>query len=116
MNRWLYWAPVWLLTLGVGLYGLRLGWLAASITETDVINTYAARYVAAQKLADPESAASVLDCIAVPGDARGVWLIVICGSGGCGPAYSEFHVNRFGGFVHGGDTACPDAALQRRTT
>ena len=113
MNRWLLWLPFGLLTLGVGLFYLRLGWIAATISEGDVIERYAERYVQAQLAADPESLASERDCVAVPSDERGVWIVVICGTNPCDlRRYSEYHVNRIGGVVHGGDRACPDAALR----
>ena len=72
--RWMWWAPLGLLLLVVALLGLRWGSVVAALTETDVINHYAARYVAE----GPEGAQET-DCVARP-DARGdVWLIVSCG-------------------------------------
>lgn len=109
--------PFLLLTLAVGLFYLRLGWIAATLTEGEVIARYAARYVTTLSENHPDEKASQADCLAVPGDERGVWLVIICGDNPCDRArYFEYHVNRVGGFVHGGDPACPDARLQRYVT
>lgn len=71
MPRWLWWLPLGVLTLVAGLLMFRQGWLAAHMTETDVINHYAARYVA-------EHGGDLRDCVAVPGRAA-VWIEVRCG-------------------------------------
>lgn len=76
MPRYLWWAPVGLLILGMALVGLRWGRMAATVTETDVINHYAAQYVAE----GPESA-RLTDCVAVPGTIDPVWIVVRCGEG-----------------------------------
>jgi hypothetical protein len=95
VSRWLWWAPLAALVLGFALLGLRWGWLAATITETDVINKYAQRYV---EMAG--AGAQLTDCTAVPGDAsEGIWMIVRCAPPQ-GRGY-EFHVNRLGGFEYG---------------
>lgn len=108
--RWLFWTPLAVLAVGAGLFGLRLGYAALTLSETDVINHYAARYVAEA----PGGAPS--DCVAFPGPARsGIWLVVACGQP-CAPGRQEYHVNRLGRFVHGGDMACPQAALGRAIT
>jgi len=111
--RWLFWTPVVILTTAVGVWGLRIGWVVATIDESDVILKYAQRYVIAMHAENESSDARLTDCHAVPGEDAGVWIVVICGQGPCGLSYREFHLNRIGGFVHGGDTSCSDARLRR---
>lgn len=77
MPRWLWFVPLGALTVLVGLWAFRLGWVAATITETDVVNTYAARYL---QTAGPD--ARTTDCVARPGRQRGVWLVVSCAGSG----------------------------------
>ena len=70
MRRWLWWTPLILLTaLGAAL-AFRAGWIAATVSETDVINAQVARYLAQVPGARPEH------CHAEP--APGAWLVVIC--------------------------------------
>ena len=54
-----------------GAIGLWLGLAAVPPTETEIIETQAARYVA-------ETGGEWLDCYAVPSGVEGVRLIVIC--------------------------------------
>lgn len=98
--RWLIWAPLCVLALGAGAYGLRLGYLAMTITETDVINHYAALYAR-------QTGGEMTDCVAFPG-ADGIWIVVACGPL-CAPERREYHVNRVGWLVDGGDPSCPEA-------
>lgn len=91
MPRWLWWMPLVVLTLVGGLLMYRQGFVAANMTETDVINHYAAIYVAE----GPEGA-KVSNCAARPGDTENVWLIVSCG----GAAHVvQYRVDRFGRLV-----------------
>lgn len=91
MPRWLWWMPLVVLTVFAGLLVFRQGYVAANITETDVINHYAAIYVAE----GPEGA-KVTDCAARPGTADGVWLVVSCG----GAAHLvQYPVDRLGRLV-----------------
>ncbi len=115
--RWIYWTPLALFILAVGVFFLRAGWVAVTITETDVIEHYAARYVQTQRAADPKSKASPLDCVARPSEERGVWIVVQCGVYACdAPTYAEYHVNRIGNVVHGGDLGCPAPGQERLNT
>ncbi|MEM6939844.1 MAG: hypothetical protein AAF943_15010 [Pseudomonadota bacterium] len=105
---WLWWAPLALLTLGIALLGLRWGWVAATITETDVITRYAQRYVNTHG-----GAAKPTDCFAMPADHyEGVWLVVRCVplDPQQGPTY-DYYVNRMGGYLFGekpqGDVFAP---------
>ena len=93
MPRWLWWAPFALLTLAAAIYVFRLGVIAATITETDVINRYAQEY-----LRDAGAGASLTDCHARPGTAEpGSWIVVVC----AGPdGRRSYHVNRFGGLEY----------------
>ncbi|KUF09105.1 hypothetical protein [Pseudoponticoccus marisrubri] len=85
MPRWLWFAPLAVLLVAVALFGFRQGWIVANLTETDVIEAMAARYLAE---AGPQARAS--DCVARPG--REVWLVVACG----GPGMWEYRVDRLG--------------------
>ena len=97
MPRWLWWMPLVLVTVLAGLFAYRAGYVAANLTETDVINHYAARYVA-----EGPDGAKVTDCSAQPGQSEDVWLVVICG----GPAHVvRYSVDRFGRLVEGGSGA-----------
>ncbi|MCC1492287.1 hypothetical protein [Cognatishimia sp. F0-27] len=79
MPRWVWWTPVALLVVATALLGFRWGWIAATITETDVINAYAQRYLEDRARDGTGAGASVGDCVAYPGEERGVWLVVSCG-------------------------------------
>ncbi|QFT60298.1 hypothetical protein FIU94_15830 [Sulfitobacter sp. THAF37] len=72
MPRWLWWTPLAVLTVVVGVLLFRQGWIAAQMTETDVIDHYASRYVA-------EHGGRKTDCHAVPASAPRVWIEVRCG-------------------------------------
>ncbi|MDW3222302.1 MAG: hypothetical protein R8G34_05340 [Paracoccaceae bacterium] len=73
MPSWLWWAPLAVLVMAMGIWAFRWGWIAAAITETDVINTYASRY-----LSEAGASARLTDCAATPGDHVGVWITVNC--------------------------------------
>ena len=104
MPRWLWFTPFAFLTVALGLWGFRLGWIAATITETDVITTYAEQYVVARTNEGTEAARS--DCVAYPGEENGIWIVIVCTPVANGtPTRYEFHVNRFGGLEHMGDAA-----------
>lgn len=90
MRSWILWGPLAIITLlGAGMV-FRASWKAANLTETDVINAYADRYVA-----EVAGRASRSDCAAVPGQGA-VWLIVRCGSGDTARTYP---VDRSGALV-----------------
>ncbi|NNE53645.1 MAG: hypothetical protein HKN30_14740 [Sulfitobacter sp.] len=107
MPRWLWWTPLALLVLGFALVGLRYGWIAATITETDVINRYAARYIK-----ERGGDAALADCVAYPGQAgSGIWLVVRCTPDAGEPA--TYRVNRLGGLEQG--AARPPAPQEPQT-
>ena len=97
MPRWLWWAPLGLLVLAFALIGLRYGWIAATTTETDVINRYATRYIK-----EHGGTAALTDCVAYPGTAYpGIWMVVSCTpTGSEGPGRYEYFVNRLGGLEY----------------
>jgi hypothetical protein len=96
MPRWLWWTPLSLLLVGCALVGLRYGWIAATITETDVITHYAQRY-----LQEHGEGAALSDCMAVPGDnLPGIWIVVRCHPQDLSEKY-EYYVNRLGGYECG---------------
>jgi hypothetical protein len=97
-SRWLWWLPLGLLGLSLALIGLRWGWIAATITETDVIGRYAAHYVASEG-----EGAEMSDCVGIPGhDLPGIWIVVRCRpNAGRDSAGRDYFVNRLGGFEYG---------------
>jgi hypothetical protein len=54
--------------------GLTFGQKASKLSETEVINAFAARYVA-------ETGGQPTDCVARPSARSGVWIVVTCGQG-----------------------------------
>lgn len=100
MPRWIWFAPLGGLTLILALWAFRLGWIAATITETDVITTYAQKYVVDRAEQSGGDNAAITDCIAYPGAQRGVWIVVSCvpNAREDGQRYT-YHVNRFGGLA-----------------
>ncbi len=62
--------PLAAITLIAALFAYRQGYIAANLTETDVINQYAAQYVA-------EHQGLYADCTANPGNPP-VWLVITC--------------------------------------
>ncbi|WP_298842171.1 hypothetical protein [uncultured Roseobacter sp.] len=89
MPRWLWFAPLACLAVAFAGWGFRMGWIAATITETDVIETFAAEY-----LSTAGAGAQRTDCLARPGSGDGVWITVICARPD-GPAY-RYSADRFG--------------------
>lgn len=102
--RWLWWAPLGCLIAFFALTGLRYGWIAATITETDVVNRYAERYVQTQG-----GDARVTDCVAYPGaDIPGIWIVVNCMPQAPGGEGRSYYVNRLGGLEYGETAGPPD--------
>lgn len=89
MPVWFWWAPLAALITAFGLWAFRWGWIAATITETDVINTYAQRY-----LGEAGDTARVSDCVARPGARHRVWITVHCASEN--GVRHDYSVDRFG--------------------
>lgn len=107
-TRLIWFAPLILLTGLLAVYGFRLGWIAANITETDVIEARAAEY-----LASANGDARPSDCVAFPSQDRGIWIIVRCGGGrDAAITVYEYHVNRFGGVEYSGAPKT-DARMKR---
>ena len=81
MPRWLVFAPLLALVGAAAVFGLTLGWKAATTTETQVIDRIAQRY-----LAEHGAGAAASDCVARPARSDGLWLVVSCrparGAGG----------------------------------
>ena len=93
LTRWLWWAPLAVLIAGAGLVGLRLGFFAQTVTETDVINTYAADYV---ERTAPQG--RLTDCFARPATGvAGAWLIISCRAPQGGWDGYDYIANRLGG-------------------
>ena len=48
MPRWIWFTPLGVLVAAIAVWGFRLGWIAATISETDVIEVWTEQYVAGQ--------------------------------------------------------------------
>lgn len=112
MPRWLWFMPLAALTLALAVWGFRIGYISAHLTETEAINHYAERYLQDRARAGTGQGARKSDCVAYPGQTRGVWIIVDCGPVQTDPARRYvYQVNRFGGFEYGAlpsaETAIP---------
>lgn len=91
MPRWVWWVPLGLATLVGALVAFRYGWIAATITETDVINSMATRYVTQ----DGGEGARPGDCVGLSGQVAGAWITVRCKD-------HVYHVSRFGRLISTG--------------
>jgi hypothetical protein len=92
MPRWVWFVPVAALAVAVGLWAFRLGWIAASLTETDVILAYTAHYL------DTHGApARATDCSAQPADIEAVWIVVTCVASDA--TRYDYPVDRFGQLI-----------------
>lgn len=65
--------PLTVLVVAGAAWAFRLGWIAATISETDVIERYVDRY-----LSTAGSGARATDCSAQPGKQAQVWILVSC--------------------------------------
>ncbi|MEM6761117.1 MAG: hypothetical protein AAF601_16715 [Pseudomonadota bacterium] len=89
MPRWVWFAPFALLALAFGVWAFRLGWIAVTLTETDVITAYSALY-----LDERGADARLTDCTAQPGPIPSVWILVTCISRD--DTRYDYPVDRFG--------------------
>ncbi|MEM9968675.1 MAG: hypothetical protein AAF755_11305 [Pseudomonadota bacterium] len=101
MSHLIWWLPLSVLTVVASLFVFRSGWIAAFLTESDVIGHYAAQYVQTQG-----AGASLTDCHAVPGVAP-VWIVVIC-SAGNGNMPVTYHVDRAGKLMRPTEVTAPE--------
>lgn len=69
-----------------GAIGYTLGQRSAALSESDVINHFAAEYVRT-------TGGDLTDCLAVPGAHPEIWISVICGTGA---GQHRYHVNAKG--------------------
>ena len=102
MPRWLWWMPLVGIVTLMALHFFRLGWIAANLTETEVIEVYAQRYLADRARDGTGDGARISDCFAYPGGAPGIWLHIVCGPHGDPSRRYEYEVDRLGQFVRGG--------------
>lgn len=72
MPRFLWFAPLGVFVALLGVWAFRQGWIAATISETDVIEAWTAHYMAR------EPGARQGDCSAKPGHGTDVWILVTC--------------------------------------
>lgn len=72
MPRWVWFAPFGILVIVLALWGFRWGWVAATISETDVIESWTAHYLAQT----PGGRAT--DCTGQPGQQPNIWILVSC--------------------------------------
>jgi hypothetical protein len=66
-----------LLVVLAALFGWRHGWVAANVTETEVITAYAQRYLEDRARDGTGETAVATECRARPSER--VWIVVICG-------------------------------------
>lgn len=91
----LHYAVIALLALFALLAAAQYQRAALTITETQIIETYASQYLAAA----PEGA-KLTDCRAKPGQNTGIRMVVICGPEPFDAArHYEFHVGPLGGLI-----------------
>ncbi|MGP6085543.1 hypothetical protein [Antarctobacter jejuensis] len=101
MPRWLWWMPLVGIVTLMALHFFRLGWIAANLTETDVIEAYAQQYLKDRARDGTAEGARRSDCVAYPGEDAGIWLHVLCGPPGDPSRQYEYEVDRLGQFVRG---------------
>ncbi len=77
MPRWMLFLPMGLLVALAALFGWRHGWVVANVTETQVIDAYATRYLQDRERDGTAATAERRDCRARPSDRA--WIVVICG-------------------------------------
>ncbi|SLN42844.1 hypothetical protein ROJ8625_02107 [Roseivivax jejudonensis] len=96
----LWFAPVAGLVALAAVLGWRQGWIAANVTETEVIAAYAQRYLADRAADGTGAQARASECRAVPAREVGAWLVVICGPDPHDAArHYTYYVARDGGLV-----------------
>lgn len=93
MPRWMLFVPLMALVAAVAGIGLMLGGRSVGTTETEVIERFAARY-----LAEAGAEAALSDCTARPAQSEGLWLVVACDLRG-GSRY-EYFVDAYGRLAH----------------
>ena len=71
--RWLYWMPLAVVTICAALWLFRLGWIAAHVDESALLDHYARLYVA-----ETGAGARRSDCVGRPGQDRAVRLLIQC--------------------------------------
>lgn len=95
MPHWLWFLPVGLLVALAALVGWRHGWVVANVTETEVIEAYAQRYLQDRARDGTGATAQMSDCRARPADRA--WIVVICGPEPHDTArHYTYYVNRDG--------------------
>jgi len=108
MPRWKWFLPFGILMAVLAYNGVKLGIERAGVTESDVINFYAERYLEDHRRIIGSEAA-LTDCIAVPGGETGVWIEVRCQPQGGEPAFL-YGANRAGAQVYAArDGEVPEA-------
>ncbi len=90
--RWLYWMPLAVVTVCGALWLFRLGWIAAHVDESALLDHYARLYVA-----ETGAGARLSDCVGRPGQGDGVRLVISCtGHDGNRRVYA---IGRFGALL-----------------
>ena len=77
MPRWIWFVPIGLITALAAVTGWRHGWVVANVTETQVIDAYATRYLQDRSRDGTGGTAERRECSARPSDQA--WIVVICG-------------------------------------
>lgn len=101
--RWIWFIPLSALVLWTAWLGIRWGIIAASITESDVIDAYAQRYLEDRARDGSRVGASLSDCVAYPGEEKGTWLVISCGPSPYDASlHYEYYVDRLGQLRYSG--------------
>ncbi|MBM1814321.1 hypothetical protein [Pseudosulfitobacter pseudonitzschiae] len=90
--RWLYWMPLAVVTVCGALWLFRLGWIAAHVDESALLDHYARLYVA-----ETGEGARLSDCVGRPGQGDGVRLVISCTAPDGGKRV--YAIGRFGGLL-----------------
>ncbi|WP_323770098.1 hypothetical protein [Antarctobacter sp.] len=120
MPGWVWWMPLVGLVSLMAVHFFRLGWIAANLTEGDVIAAYAQRYLKDRARDGTATGARISDCVAYPGEDAGIWLRILCGPSGDPFRQYQYEVDRLGQFVRGwtphSTGVAPDSGLRRPET
>ncbi|MDJ0995482.1 MAG: hypothetical protein QNI90_18030 [Dinoroseobacter sp.] len=99
--RWIWFLPLGIILLIVAANGVRLGMQRAALDEGAVIAFYANQYLQDHARLETPGQAALTDCIAVPGDDPGIWIVVRCQPSGQ-PDSFDYYIRRDGALAFTG--------------